>query len=139
MDIGKKGEHLKALGFELVMDFLTVFILFMAYKYTYETLYSEELTRKLNFMRNAFIYLAPGSVEGFRIITSTSREEKNWDSIEFILSILSILIVFVLMIQYVCGNDEYATWYAILIMVYPIRIIASIGFEILNLVKERRR
>lgn len=139
MNISEKRDHLKALGFELLMDIFTIFILILAYKYTYDTLYSEELVSKMSFMKNAFIYLAPGSIEGFRIMTSASREDKDWDMLEFALSAFSIIIVFILMFHCFCENDKYATWYIVLITVYPIRIIASIGFEFLKLAKERRR
>ncbi len=139
MSISENGDHLKALGFELAMDFFTIFILIVAYKYTYDTLYSGDLISKMNFMKNAFIYLAPGSIEGFRILTSRSREDKYWDGLEFFLSIFSIIIVLILMFLCFCENDKYATWFVILITVYPIRIIASLGFEILKLAEERRR
>lgn len=53
-----KREHLKALGFELLLDAFTVIVLILAYKYTYDTL-AYNLDNKMNFIRNAFVFFAP--------------------------------------------------------------------------------
>lgn len=90
-----KREHLKALGFELLLDAFTVIVLILAYKYTYDTL-AYNLDNKMNFIRNAFVFFAPSSIEGWRIMVTDGRENQKWDKIELTLSILSIIVAIVL-------------------------------------------
>lgn len=132
-----KREHLKALGFELVVDAFTVFVLMLAYKYTYDTLASSQANNKMDFIRNAFVFLAPSSIEGCRIIVAEGRENKKWDIIELFLSVLSIIVSGALMLQCILEWDMFTDWYIFLITIYPIRVVMSVFFEFLNLAKER--
>lgn len=134
----ESNKTLKALGFELLMDFIAALILILAYKYTFDTFDTDTIDSKMSFIRNAFVYIAPGSVEGFRIIVSLSKENETWDKIEVCLSLLCIIISAVLTLQCIMGYEGFACVYLILIMVYPARIISNFVFGVLALLKERR-
>ncbi len=137
MNTNNKAEHLKALGFDFLIDIIVIVILILAYKYTYDTLDAKETTSKMNFIRNAFVFIAPASVETFKIITSESRKNKKWDVVELIISILIVLVALALMLQCIFVCNEHTSLYVFLIMLYPIRVTSSISFEFLNLIKER--
>ena len=134
----ESNKTLKALGFELLMDFIAALILILAYKYTFDTFDTDTIDSKMSFIRNAFVYIAPGSVEGFRIIVSLSKENETWDKTEVCLSLLCIIISAVLTLQCIMGYEGFACVYLILIMVYPARIISNFVFGVLALLKERR-
>lgn len=136
--MNEKNEHLKALGFELGMDLIVLIVLLIAYKFTSDTFLGKDADDNMNFLRNAFVFIAPGSVESFRIMVSVSRENKKWDTWEVILSSLSILITVALALQCLLGYDNFSTLYVGLIAIYPIRIVMNVGFEFFTLIAARR-
>ena len=70
-------------------------------------------------------------------MVTDGRENQKWDKIELTLSILSIIVAIVLMIKCITGNDMFTNLYVLLIGIYPLRVVMSVMYELINLVKER--
>lgn len=131
------SDALKIRAFDFLMDLIYVFIIVAAYIITIDVLGDANKGQE-EILRATFVFIAPCSVEGFSILTSFEKQDKNRDHIEVILSVISIIITVVLILHIFFNKNICTEVFGILVSVYPLRYICNATYDFIYLYKERK-
>lgn len=129
----------KAIGYDILINIITLSAIALSYYYSITILCEEieETIKNVQLLKNIFVFIVPAALEGMNIFISVANENKRQDKIDlgcsFICIIISVLLFILLIIDATCCSRLFA----IVVLVYPVRIMSSIVFDVMKL-KERR-
>lgn len=133
-------NSLKVLGFDFFVDVINIIIIISSYILTITILDdAASLNVNENFLRGAFVFIAPCAMEGIQILTSKGKTDKTQDGVEVILSLVSMVTTLALAMVLIFNNNEYVILFRWLIMAYPLKIFSDSICDLLHLLKERKK
>lgn len=130
----------KALGYDILIKLISLGVVVLSYFYVVTVLngkMDDTNFLHLQFIKNAFVFIAPAALEGMNILISAAQENKKQDMIEVILSLGCVIIGVFLFIISLLNITYFYGVFIFAILAYPIRIVSSLVFDILKLLERR--
>lgn len=132
----------KAEGFNFLLYLLTLAIIMISYVLTLMLLDKAAGTAvgNLNFMRASFIFLAPCALEGIALLVSEQGENKAFDTIELVLSALSM--IFCIYLAVAVFAQKYflpPVIVCIVLAIYPLKFASKTACSLFKLLDIRRK
>ena len=132
-------DRLKILCFDFFMDLIYVIIILSSYILTTDILSDASNTNaELDFMRGAFVFIAPCALEAVNTFTSQEKEDKYQDKVEVILSMVGIFTTGILVLILIFDKGGCAKIINVLIAAYPVKFVSNGVFDFIHLFQERK-